>query len=392
MTLLKNEKDIRLTVLQRVCPSYRLSLFRQLSKAGEAEVVLFIGNDLPRSKVKSSSDLSDINYRKLKTHFIRFGRRLFPWHVGLIGELRKFNPDVILCEGESHFIGYLQAIFYRLFFNKRVALMHWCFISLPGERDRLRSIPFFIKGIFRRFFDAFVVYSSFSKDRLLELGQPADKVFVATNVGDVQQFLKLSDSLLESTSEARLRLKLPERFTVLYLGTLDENKRPNIMLDLAKEFNGESLNFVLLGSGSLLEELRERAVRENLSNVFLPGRIVYELPFYYRAADVLLIPGRGGIVISEAMAFGLPVIVHQADGTEYDLIQNEVTGLHLSGGSVNDFRKALEYLLNNPVKCSKMGVASKQLVESRFTTTNMVQQIIRAAHFAKKARTDFIKQ
>jgi len=82
------------------------------------------------------------------------------------------------------------------------------------------------------------------------------------------------------------------------------------MLDLAKECDRVNFNFVLLGSGSLLDELRDRATCENLSNVFLPGRVVDELPLYYRAANVLLIPGRDGIVISEAMAFGLPVIVH----------------------------------------------------------------------------------
>ena len=38
------------------------------------------------------------------------------------------------------------------------------------------------------------------------------------------------------------------------------------------------------------------------------------------SADVVVVPGRGGIVISEAMVHGVPVIVHQADGTEYELV------------------------------------------------------------------------
>lgn len=381
------KKVIRLAVLQRICPSYRVSLFRELSVAEGMEVILFIGRDLPHSKVKSAQDLSGINLKKIRTRFIKFGSRILPWHIGLIDELRKFKPDVILCEGESNFLGYLQAIFYRALFNKRVALIHWCFISLPGESQRLRTIPFLIKGYFRRYFDAFLLYSSYSKKRLLELGQSSDKAFVATNVGDVQKYLNLSETLCESVSEARSKLKLPERFTVLYLGTLDKNKRPEMMLDLAKECDRVSFNFVLLGSGPLLDELRERATLENLSNVFLPGRVIDELPLYYRAANVLLIPGRGGIVISEAMAFGLPVIVHQADGTEYDLIQNEVTGLHLSTGSVSDFRKAIEFLFNNPSICAKMGLMGKQLIESHFTTENMVNQIICAAKYAKNVKS-----
>ncbi|TFB10133.1 glycosyltransferase [Candidatus Marinimicrobia bacterium MT.SAG.2] len=343
-----------------------------------------IGEDVPNTKIKSGPDLRGINYRKLKTLFLPLNARTLQWHVGLVGELRKFNPDVILCEGESHFVGYLQAIGYKYLFNRRVALMHWCYISLPGWPSiggkGFRSL---IKAFFRRFFDAFVVYSSFSKECLLKLGQPDEKVFVATNVGGIQRFLSISDSMTDTTSKARQKLGLPERFTVLYLGTLDENKRPGVMLDLAKKSDSERFNFVLLGTGPLLESLLEQATREELSNVFLPGRMVDELPLYLRSADVLMIPGRGGIVISEAMAFGLPIIVHQADGTEYDLVQDKVTGFHLSGGSVDDFYQAIKYLQINPDICAEMGQKSKQLVETKFTIDNMVNQIKRAARYTK---------
>ena len=391
MSKLSCENPIRMAIIQRVCTGYRVPLFSQLSARTDIEVTLFIGHDVPRSKVKSSSGLLDIDYRKLNTRFVRLGSRILPWHIGLIAEFRKLKPDVILCEGESHFIGYLQAILYKYFFNRRVALMHWCFISLPGW-SAIGGVGFraLIKIFFRRFFDAFVVYSSFSKKCLLKLGQPSDKVFVATNVSDTKGFLNLSDAMTESVSEARKKLKLPERFTVLYLGTLDANKRPDMMLDLAKESDNECYNFVLLGSGPLFEELHERVAREHLSSVFLPGRVVDDLPFYFRAADVLMLPGRGGMVMSEAMAWGLPVIVHQADGTEYDLVQDGVTGFHLQSGNLNDFRKALEQLQSNPGLCEKMGSESRRLVKSRFTTENMVNQIVSAAQYAKKARNERI--
>lgn len=351
-------------------------------------MTLFIGCDLPESKVRNAPNLVAVNHRQLKTNFIKLGSRVFPWHIGLIRELRKFNPDVILCEGESHFAGYLQAIWYKLFFNRRVALMHWCFISLPGwptiGGKGLRAL---LKAFFRRFFDAFVVYSSFSKECLQKLGQPGEKIFVAINVGDIQRFIAFSDGMTDSKSEARAKLGLPERFTVLYTGTLDEVKRPEVFLDLAKELDRDNFNFVLLGGGALLEPLKERAAREGLSNVFLPGRVTENLPLYHRAADVLLIPGRGGIVISEAMAFGLPVIVHEADGTEYDLIQDGVTGLMLKGGRVKDFREALEKLVKVPSLCAEMGQNGERLLKERFTTENMVRQIVRAGNYAKSVRS-----
>lgn len=386
-----NNKKLRIAILQRVCPNYRIALFSQFSEKQDIDFQLFIGDDIPCSKVKSAIDLSSIKHTKLRTRFLKIGRRVFPWHVNLVDELRRFAPDVILCEGESHFLGYLQAICYKIIFNNDVKLMHWCFISLPGESHRLNSLTFKIKSFFRMFFDAFVVYSSYSKQRLIELGHPEEKIFVATNVGDVQKFLNMSAVLTESKSEARLKLKLLERFTVLYSGTLDDNKRPDMLLDLADVCDSNKFNFVLLGNGVLLDTLQRRASYEKLTNVFLPGRVTEDLLLYYRAADVLLIPGRGGIVISEALAFGVPVIVYQADGTEYDLIINEITGLHVLSDSIKDFKRALIWLQENPQKCSDMGLNGRKLLINHYTTQNMVKNIIDAAHYTQKLRAKVIK-
>lgn len=380
----RDEKRPRLAILQRVCPGYRTALFTALTANKEFYCKLFIGQDIPNSKVRSTHDLDGIRYKKLSTRFFKLGHRVFPYHVDLIKELREFKPDVILCEGESHFLGYLQAIWYR-FFYKKVGLIHWCFISLPGETRSNLGVANLIKSFTRRFFNAFLLYSTYSKNALTRLGIPAEKAFVATNVGDVKKFLELSANTDKTSSDARRRLKLPERFTVLYTGTLDRNKNPDMMLDLAKACNPSEFNFLLLGEGEMLEELRARAVAEGLQNVFLLGRIGKELPDYYRASDVLLIPGRGGIIISEAMAFGIPVIVHEADGTEYDLVEDSTTGIHLKSGKLRDFKEAIEYLHDNPAKSADMGRAGKALVETKFTTENMVKQITAASIFAMNA-------
>jgi glycosyltransferase involved in cell wall biosynthesis len=133
--------------------------------------------------------------------------------------------------------------------------------------------------------------------------------------------------------------------------------------------------------------LKKRTINENLSNVFLQGKVKDELQLYYRASNVMLIPGRGGIVISEAMAFGLPVIVHQADGTEHDLIQNEATGFRLSEGKLSEFQSAIEFLRDNPKICLSMGNTGKQLIMNSFNTDNMIKQIMLAASYAKKSRS-----
>ena len=127
---------IRFAVLQRVCPAYRIALFSALSRVDGVEVRLFIGDDVPGTLAWSAPNLDGVPVTRLPTRFWRFGRRILPLHVGLVDALRKFGPHVILCEGESHFLGYLQATYYRFRYARDTALLHWCLTVLPGERRR----------------------------------------------------------------------------------------------------------------------------------------------------------------------------------------------------------------------------------------------------------------
>lgn len=375
---------LRLAILQRVCVGYNVELFRRIAATPGFEMRVFIGEDIPNSKVRSAANLSSIYVVKLPTHFVRLGRRVLPWHKGLIKSLGEFQPDVILSEGESNFLSYLQAIWYRRR-HRNVALIHWSLGGLPGVQVLPGSIASRIKYFAQSHFDAFLVYSSFGKECLIELGHAPDKIFVATNVADTTDNLEKAAQMQESSSEARAKLDIPDRFTILYVGSMDANKRPDLLLELAKATDPEHYNFVLLGDGAMLKELRSRAKTEGLSNVFLPGRVSDKLPLYYRASDAMVLPGRGGMVISEAMAWSLPVIVYEADGTEYDLVRDVETGLRLAGNTVIDFKNALETLRTDMTQCKAMGLAGRERLVEKYNIEQMVGQILKAVRNTTQA-------
>ncbi|MFC1574428.1 glycosyltransferase family 4 protein [Candidatus Latescibacterota bacterium] len=360
--------------IQRVCSGYNVELFRRITAIAGFEIRLFIGEDIPNSKVCGAAKPGGIDVVKLPTCFVRLGRRVLPWHRGLIRSLGEFKPDVILCEGESNFLGYAQAIWYRRR-HKNTRLIHWSLGGLPGVPVRPGNLASRFKYFAQKHFDTFLAYSSFGKDCLVELGHAAEKIVVATNVADTDVHLNNADRIKDSPSEARAKLNVPDRFTILYVGSMDANKRLELFLDLAQATNPAHFNFVLLGDGTMLEELRSRAKTEGLSNVFLPGRVSDELPLYYRASDVLALPGRGGMVISEAMAWALPVVVHQADGTEYDLILDGKTGMRLAGNEVADFKNAIEVLRSDKARCCAMGLAGRERLISEYSIEQMVERI-----------------
>jgi glycosyltransferase involved in cell wall biosynthesis len=107
---------------------------------------------------------------------------------------------------------------------------------------------------------------------------------------------------------------------------------------------------------------------------------------YYRAADVVTLPGRGGIVISEAMAYGLPVAVHQADGTEYDLVIPDKTGFRMQTGSPDEWAGLLRLLERNPERSAALGENGRRLVAGQCSVESMCRNILEAVTFARLQR------
>ena len=128
----------------------------------------------------------------------------------------------------------------------------------------------------------------------------------------------------ESRRDMRAKLGIGERETVvLFSGKLIEKKAPDLILDAFGLLSAEKkavTRVVFLGSGVMLDALKKGAEA-------FPGRVIFagfvnqrELPGYYLAADLLILPSRRmgetwGLVVNEALHAGCGVIVSEAVGS-----------------------------------------------------------------------------
>ena len=368
---LPTQSPIRVAILQRVCTGYRAKLFRQISDHSHYQIRLFFGDDVPQSKVKSAQNLDGFAFTKTKSRFFTIGKRTLVWHSGLQNELTKFNPDVVVTEGESNFLNLFQVFNYRRS-NPHVKIIHWSLGSIPGNRKPLSPLIDRLKYLYQQWFDGFLVYSSYGKKYLESLGHPPKKIVVAVNVADTNDILFKTEQANINQCEIRKQLNLHDQFTVLYSGALTANKRPDLLIEIAKQFVDRPINFVFIGDGSMLDSLKAIVHDKQLAHVYLIGPVHDTLSLYYQASDVVVLPGRGGVVISEAMAWGKPVILHQADGTEYDLIVDKETGRILNEGTCESFCEAINGLLKKPALCKKWGEQGRQRLLDNFTMKLMI--------------------
>lgn len=332
----------KIIILQRVCPSYRLETFIHFQKKCTNSLIL-IGDDLPNSKVKNTPNLSGLEHIKLRTRHLSFFGRIFTIHHNLLSTLIKNKPEIIICEAESHFLGYLTALLYKFIFNRKVKLGYWCFIGIPGREYKKYSFVELFKKNIRKLFNHFFLYHSFGKNLLLDSGTNSKNITVITNVGNTKKFIELSKLKIPKI-EAKKELGLKNNITLLFIGALDENKKPTKLFEI-KDSLGINVNLIFLGNGPMLNEIID--LKKGSSNVLVPGYVNSNIELYLSASDIVIVPGRGGINISESLAFGLPVIVHQADGIEYDLITNGKNGFILPNDNTETYCSAIKNIISD---------------------------------------------
>jgi D-inositol-3-phosphate glycosyltransferase len=111
--------------------------------------------------------------------------------------------------------------------------------------------------------------------------------------------------------------------------------------------------------------------------VFMGKRDQDKLPYYYSAAEVLVMPSHYesfGMVALEAMACGTPVIASEVGGLGF-LVQNGETGYTIPSGDPNVLCERLSLLLNDASLRQAMGQRAAHYAQS-YTWDKIAPQIV----------------
>lgn len=133
-------------------------------------------------------------------------------------------------------------------------------------------------------------------------------------------------------------------FKYLYVGRLVSVK--NIQL-IIEEFNENGKPLTIVGQGELEPELKNMA-KNNISFIgFVENE---QLGAIYQNHDVFILPSTyepWGLVVEEALYWGLPCIVSSKVGSSIDMIKNLTTGEIFEDNNKMDLHRAIKHIENN---------------------------------------------
>jgi glycosyltransferase involved in cell wall biosynthesis len=197
-----------------------------------------------------------------------------------------------------------------------------------------------------------------------------------------------------SSSEARRRLGIPDKLTVLFLGRPTYRKGLEVLIDAFGQINREDVQLVIVGKGFKYDpsrciigyesggQPREIQVKKDCVERILPP--VEEesreaIALHYKAADIVVCPSLYepfGYVNLEAMAAGRPVIASNVDGIP-EIVQHKYTGLLFEPGNAAELRDKILLLLEDENLRLRLGRNAYEFIRGNFDSERAAKELDR---------------
>lgn len=376
--------DLKVAVIYRVIQHWRVPVFARISQKDGMDVTIFHGEDFSGTKIVNFQGEIGFNAVKLKSLNVTMGTSngsaYIPFSPGLWSELKRLNPDIIVSEGASNLFNNLICFIYSKM--NKVPIVQWGLGEIEGREKSLhRRIADIVFRFVERNSSAAIAYSSFGAEYYKRVGIPRDRVFTAVNVVDTEARMRDMKDYCRGNA-LPYPSPVPSIFHILFVGALSENKGVDTLIRAFASLRaavGEDARLTIVGDGPFRDALQalveELGVSEHVS---MPGQVIDGIAKHFYAASLFVLPGLGGLAVSDALAHGVPVIATVGDGCEKDLIQHGVNGYYFPSISVDSLSDILKELYYDKSKLSLLRIGAQNFSKSKFNIQGYVDSIVNA--------------
>lgn len=281
--------------------------------------------------------------------------------------LRRERFQVIMLHGYSHAHS-RQLIGHRRVGGYRVVVRGEFSDLLDEERPAWKRLArqAYLALLYRRV-DAFSSIGTDATAHLRRHGVGDDRIFVAPYCVDDQTIDSQRKQFPREAARAALGID-PDQCVVLFSGKLIPRKQPLMLAEAVARFpDPRGLTVCYVGAGELAAAVEARLRPVLGTRLLMPGFVNQsQLGRYFAAADMFALPtahDTWGLVVNEAMHWGLPCIVSDRAGCARDLVVEGQTGFTHGHGDVAALAALIARCAADPALRVRLGAAARLRVE-----------------------------
>lgn len=371
---------IRLVLITEIIAPYRIPVFNSLAQQAGIDLhVIFLAETDPGLRDwHIYLDEIRFSYEVLPSWRSRLGSRNLLLNRGLISALSQAAPDVIVCGGYNYVASWQSLSWAR---GNQVPFLLWIESTGRDQRGGKTHVEF-LKRKFVERCDAFIVPGKSSREYVRSYGIPDGKIYSAPNAVANNIFDRHARNAIANAAHERQRCGLPERY-LLYVGRLVAEKGIHDLIEAYEKIDAETrseLALVLAGDGPLRQELESKA--ETNPSLQVRGFVQRdELATYYALSEIFVLPTHTdtwGLVVNEALACGLPVIVSSAAGCVADLVEDGCNGYVVEPRQTSQLSLAIARLARDSDLRTTMSRRSREII-AQYSPENCASGISAAA-------------
>lgn len=366
---------VKVVLITPMLQHYRISFYEKLSEGfKENQMIVFHG-------IKRIED-GHPGY-KGQTKFVNKGFReskikIYPFDIvlnwGMFSEVRKINPDIIIIQGITGNLSYRRIVSWAK--KKKKKIIIWTCGWEPGRsKGLLLSFKNMLVASFFQKADYFLTYSEYASKYVLSMGIDKSIIETCYNGIETDDLFKNSTDIIRKSKEIRMEYNLEGQTSFLFVGGLIPEKKVDLLIDsfikLREKY--DKIKLIIIGDGPLKRMVKEKLKANDDLNIIYLGRIIDGVDPYFAASDCFVLPGSGGLALNQAMFWRKPCIVSKADGTEDDLVIEDITGYRFKESDLGSLISAMEKRINDSQENIKiMSENSHKLIINKSNVNNMV--------------------
>jgi glycosyltransferase involved in cell wall biosynthesis len=219
-------------------------------------------------------------------------------------------------------------------------------------------------------------------------GVPPRRLIFAPHCVDNDFWLSKARELVPLREAIRRSFGITDDSSViLFCGKFIPKKQPLLLLSAFTKIRGRRPCWLLMvGDGELRHDIEQQILQSEVPGVILTGFLNQdELPRAYTAADVFALPSAHhetwGLVVNEAMNFGLPVVASDRVGCSRDLVKNDWNGFTFAHDNEDALTDALTMLLDSADRRRTFGSNGIKLIAD-YSVRACAEGIIQGARAA----------
>jgi glycosyltransferase involved in cell wall biosynthesis len=356
---------LRLTIVLPEPTPYRTGMLDRLTERPELDLTVVYA---ARAVQQRTWDV-DLRHRavlvdgKRVPGASRVLRHDYPLSLGVFRALREADPEVVVVSGWSTFASQATVAWCRRHGVPYVLLVESNERETrPGWRRTVKDavVPTVVGGAAEA-----LVVGSLARDSMRARGVPDDRISVVANTVDVRCFGREADALAPVRDALRAEARVAaDDVAVLSIARLAPEKGLDTLVRAVASAGDSRLVLLLGGSGPERERLASLAAELGVRLVLLPDTPWERIVERYAVADMFALLSRHepwGVVVNEAAACGLPLVLSDRVGAAFDLLEDGRNGRLVPVDDVAAAGDALRELAADPELRAAMGAASRQI-------------------------------